>query len=367
MKSKLGIAVLLFVTGVLILSRRPEPQLPSPEPAPVPQLPAAQPKRSASLRLPTPKLSEHKDAKAAAETKARQLLTWLEKGSTNQLSTEVLSQYLAMNQRSVESLLAAFRTTGDKDLLKEALEKYPDDPRVNFTALFNSDTPEERQQRLEALKKADPDNAMANFLAAQEAFKAGNTDLAVQELMAASGKTGWQDYSREFTHSAEEAYRAAGYSEAEAKAMAATGLVLPQLQELRDLGRKVNDLAGLYQQAGDYDSALAARQIGLSLGERFTEPTADNSLLKQLVGIAIQNQILASMNPASPYDNTGRTVQQELEALKQQRDAIRELVQQSGSIFSTLNEQEIASYFDRQKTFGELATIQWLISRQKKP
>ncbi len=366
MKFKFVIAGLVLLVGGLILSRRTQP-LPA-EPAPTPQLEAPQPKRSASLRLPAPQMREHTGGKEAAEAdKKAQLLTWLEEGNTNQLSAEVLSQYLAANQRSAESLLAAFRTTGDKELLKEALEKYPDDPQVNFTALFNSDTPEERRQRLEALKKADPDNAMANFLAAQEAFKAGNTDLAVQELMAASGKTGWQDYSREFTHSAEEAYRAAGYSEAEAKAMAATGLLLPQLQELRDLGRKVNDLAGLYQQAGDLDSALAARQIGLSLGERFTEPTADNSLLKQLVGIAIQNQILASMNPASPYDNTGRTVQQELEALKQQRDAIRELGQQSGSIFATLNEQEIASYFDRQKMFGEMATIQWLISRQKRP
>jgi hypothetical protein len=324
--------------------------------------------RVTSPRLPAPRLRmAAPEVAPVEENKVAQLVEWLKQGGTNQLTAAQLTGYLATNRRNAESLMAAFRTTGDKEFLKEALAKFPHDPQVNFTALFQSATPAERQQRLEALKQAAPDNAMANFLAAHEAFKAGNADLAVQELMAANGKGGWQDYSREFVQSAEEAYRAAGHSDAEAKALAATGLLLPHLQELRDLGRKVNDLAGLYQQAGDLDSAQAARQIGLNLGERFTEASVDNSLLKQLVGIAIQNQILTSLDPASAYDNTGRTVQQELEALKQQRDAIRDLGQQSGSIFGTLSEQDLANYFDRQKAFGEMATIQWLIGRQKQP
>ncbi|MCD6048733.1 MAG: hypothetical protein K0Q55_136 [Verrucomicrobia bacterium] len=319
-------------------------------------------------RLPAPRLrTAPQEAAPTEENKVAQLVEWLEKGGTNRLTTPQLAGYLAANGRNAESLLAAFRTSGDKELLKEALEKFPNDPQVNFTALFHSATPEERQARIEALKQSAPDNAMANYLAAQEAFKAGNTDLAVQELMAASGKGAWQDYSREFIQSAEEAYRAAGHSDAEAKALAATGLLLPHLQELRDLGRKVNDLAGLYQQAGDLDSALAARQIGLNLGQRFEEGTVDNSLLKQLVGIAIQNQMLASMNPASAYDNSGRTVADEVEALKQRRKTILELGQQGGSIFPTLSEQELGIYFDRQKTFGEMATLRWLIGRQGKP
>ena len=75
------------------------------------------------------------------------------------------------NRRSAESLLAAFRATDDPALLREAVEKYPNDPRVNFVAYFafrNESSPEDRRQRPEAFKQSAPDNALANCLSAQD-------------------------------------------------------------------------------------------------------------------------------------------------------------------------------------------------------
>lgn len=335
-------------------------------PLPQPSATAMKSGSKAAPRLPAPRLrGQVKPESPTEESKAAHVIALLENGGTNKLTAEQLAGYLRENQRSAESLLAVFRATEDKAFLEEALAKFPDDPQVNFTALFRSDTPEEKQQRIEALKKAAPDNALANYLAAQEAFKSGNTDLAVKELMAASGKTGWQDYSKEFIQSAEDAYRSGGYSESEAKALASVGLLLPHLQELKNLGQSGTELAKLYQQSGDYDSALALRQATLALGQSFEADSTGGALLKSLVGINIQNMVLRSMDPASIYDDSGRTVKDELAALQERRNALKELGKQVDSVYLTLTEREIISYFDRMKTFGELAATQWLVNRKK--
>jgi hypothetical protein len=76
---------------------------------------------------------------------------------------------LEENRRSAESVLAAFRTTEDQAFLREAVEKYPKDPRVSFAAYFAArnqpdSSPEERRQRLDAFKQSAPDNALADYL-----------------------------------------------------------------------------------------------------------------------------------------------------------------------------------------------------------
>src|SRR5712671_282667 len=97
------------------------------------------------------------------------------------LTLEQIGPYLEANRRSVESLLAASRTTGDRTFLQEAKEKYPNDPRVAFDALIWS-KPEERRQWLDTFKQSAPDNALPNYLSALEHFKSGQTDQAVQDL-----------------------------------------------------------------------------------------------------------------------------------------------------------------------------------------
>ena len=99
------------------------------------------------------------------------------------LRPEQLQSYLEENHRSVGSLLAAFHATDDRTFLREAMEKYPTDPRVDYVAWFRSQSPEERRQWLDAFKQSAPDNAFANHLSARDYFKSGQNDQAVQELL----------------------------------------------------------------------------------------------------------------------------------------------------------------------------------------
>jgi hypothetical protein len=54
-------------------------------------------------------------------------------------------------------------------------------------------------------------------------------------------------------------------------------------------------------------------------------------------------------------------VQSQLDALNQQRDAIKALGAKASEILPTLADQDRTSYFERLKLFGEGAATQWLI------
>jgi hypothetical protein len=299
------------------------------------------------------------------------------------LTPKQLELYLEENRRSAESLLAAFRTTEDQAFLREAVEKYPKDPRVSFAAYFAAcsqpdSSSDERRQRLDAFKQSAPDNALADYLSAREHFNSGQTDQAVQDLMAASGKSGFQDYSGDFVQNAEEAYRAAGYSEAEAKALAACSLPLPQLAQLKRLGQNMVELATLYWQSGDESSAQAALQMGFNLAQQVGEPSGSHYLINELVGVNIESQILGSLEPGSLYDNAGRTVKDRLDELARSREEIQRLGDPSTwmggerrdvlvALWEQMPPQDLISFYDRVKVSGEREALRWALDKLGKP
>ena len=284
------------------------------------------------------------------------------------VTLEQLAPYLEAKQRSAESLLAAFHVTGDPTALREALEKYPGDPRVNFAAAFKGDSPEERRQRLDAFKQSAPDNALANYLSAQDYFRAGQNEQAVQELVAAAAKQDFQCYAGDFLQDLEEGYGAAGCSTAGACVVAAYRLPVEQFAQLRGLGKNLAELATLYQQAGDEASAHTALQMGLTLGRQVGEPSSGKPTCLDLLGIEIERKFLAAMDPASPYDSSGTTVKGQLDELARKRETIKEVIGDGGIwVNQALSEQDQIGFFERMKASGELEALRWARSRQPKP
>jgi len=280
------------------------------------------------------------------------------------LTSAQVEPYLNANRRSAASLLSAFRTTGDQALLQEAMQKYPNDPQVAFEAVLRKDAPPaERRQWLDAFKQSAPENALVNYLSALDHFKAGQTDHAVQDLVAASGKAQFQDYSLDRVQDDEEAYLSAGYPVAEAKAVATSHLLLPQLAQMRDLGRNIIDLANSYQQAGDEASRQAALQMAVNLGQRYSNASAGELLISQLVGVALERMALSAMDPNSLYACGGQTVQNRLDQLAQQRVAVKELSIQADPFWQTMTDQDWISYHSRSATFGEEAAMRWLVNK----
>ena len=319
------------------------------------------------LHLPTPQTAVQV---VPPRDKARttNLITRLSHGEQPpKLTAEQVEPYLAANHRNSASLLAAFRATGDTAFLEEAMQKYPNDPRVNFAAIFKpGSSPEERREWLDNFKQSDPNNSLANYLSAHDYFKSGQTDQALREISAAAAKSGWQDYSLNFVQDAEEAYRAAGYSEADAKTVASMSLLLPHLAELKQTGRDLADAANSYRQSGDTASAQAALQMDIRLGQQMAaSPT--QPLITTLVGFAVERIALGAMDPNAPYDDTGRTVQNRIDDLVQQRQTIRALGQQSDGLLEKMSEQDVVSYFDRLGSLGELDTLRWAVNKYGQP
>src|SRR5207245_11382376 len=204
----------------------------------------AQPKHAREPRLPAPPLQATVSREEPVEELRSTNLYARLKDNSGKLATGQVEPYLKANHRSASSLLAAYRTTGEPALLEEAMQKYPDDPQVAFEAAFKKDSsPEQRRQWIEAFKRSAAENALPNYLSALDYFKAGQADQAVQELIAASGKKQFQDYTLDRMQDDEEAYLEAGYPMAEAKTIPARQLLLPQLRQIKVLSLEMVDLA----------------------------------------------------------------------------------------------------------------------------
>lgn len=321
-------------------------------------------RKTAVPHLPAPPMQATADPTGAVtETLQSTNLYQRLKDKDLKLTAQQLESYLQANGRNATSLLAAYRTSKDPAMLVEAMRNFPDDPQVAFEAALQKDvTPEDRRRWLDTLKKSDSENALPNYLSALDYFKTGQTDQAIKEVLAASNKS-FQDYTSERYETDAEAYMAAGYSVADAKAAAGLQLLLPQLQQVKDLGLNMVELAKSYQQAGDTASAQAALQMAVNLGDRYTVPSPGEPSISQLVGIHLEAVALKTMDPNSAYGDNGETVQDRLNQLQQQRVALEGRSSKVEAILPTMPEQDWISYRDRWLMFGEQNAEQWLIDK----
>ncbi|HSU57557.1 MAG TPA: hypothetical protein VLT36_26180 [Candidatus Dormibacteraeota bacterium] len=364
MKKKLAIVVLggaigAIVLGFLLLEHdRPKP------------LPLANGTELASTTRSEEKVSHRfpphvRPGETPGAKPTTNLLTRIANGEElTPLTPEQVAGYLEANHRSIDSLLGAYRTTRDKALLKEAAEKYPNDPRVALEAAYFGE-PEERWKWLDAFKNSAPDNSLPSYLSAGDYLKAGDKAHALEEMQAAATKSNFQDYFGDFVHNATEAYRAAGCSEAEAKSAAASQALLPYLASLKQLGVGLVDMAQSYGKAGDTASAQTALDMAVKLGAKLNQPDAQ-TLIGMLVGIAVQKNALQAFDPNGPYGPSGQSVQSALDALNQQREEIKALAKPlEDDVLARLPEADLINYRDRQLLFGAQAALEWLKTKYK--
>lgn len=308
---------------------------------------------------------------AANDSPATNLIARLLRGDTPKLTAEQIEPFLQQNHRNAGSLLAAFLATDDRAYLLEAMEKFPNDPRVDLLAYYRGvpgadylrePASEERRKWLDAFQQSDPDNVLPGLLSARDRFKAGQPELALQEFGAALEKPNLQDYLRDSIQNTEEAYRLAGYSEAEAKTFAMNGLRLRHWAEVQRLGADLLSLGHNYRQAGDESSAQAAFQMAAQLAARVDQP-GSLTILPSYIGIMVQRDVLQSMDPTSPYGTGGQTVQDRIDALNQRYSALGGRAKQVREILPTLPDADFVNYMDRTLLLGEEAAQGWLLNK----
>lgn len=357
MHAKVVVLVLpiALIAGLLWLDRG-HPPLPQPVEQPSPQ--------PALAKLPAHFIHDNHPQQAQTRV-TNHFREYVKDNSIPKLTAEQLQGYLQSNHRNAESLLAAMQTSGDKSYLREAMQKYPNDPKVAYAALFFGGmfgdlSPQEARQWADTFKQVAPGNSMADYSSALNYLKSGQTDLALQD-MAAAAKGTWNDYAWQFAQSNEEAYRAAGYSDLDSK-IAGQELLLPDLTQLKQLGVQINTLAQSYQQSGDTAAAQNALQMDIRLGQQLSAVQAQ-PLITTLVGYAVENIALSSMDPSAPFGDTGQTVQDQINQIAQQRNYIKSVVGQNEDLVNEMSDDDIYSFLQRRQSGGEISALQWAAAK----
>jgi hypothetical protein len=278
---------------------------------------------------------------------------------------EKVEGYLRLHNRNSASLLAAFHSDpmGDMSYLYEAATNFPNDPRVQWTVLARNAFPEERRKWLDNFKASSPSNSLANYLSVQDYFKNNQPDAAAKELFAASAKPQFSDYSMETILDGEDLGRFSGSSslETHVNSMAAMASdLLPELANFKGVATGIKDLQQQYLNSGDAASVQNLAQTGVALAERLNGGDSGKFIINQLVGMASETMVLQALDQNLPYDFLGgETPAQRLAELKQQKASIRDFTKNQNLVL-TLNETDMANYWERVKVYGEAEAMRWL-------
>jgi hypothetical protein len=207
---------------------------------------------------------------------------------------------------------------------------------------------------IESFKRADPDNGIANCLAARALFDLGKDEEAISELLKFSGKP-IQDFTITSCQNVEEAYLTAGLSPAEAKIAALYGATKPALiQMAAPVLNKLDEMGRIYTKAGNTAELQALRDIQSEIGRSLQE---SGTIADSSVGLIFETNALKAINSPEAIAR--------LEQLNQRKIAMNEAASRIDQLqnFSDIPESEWILYFDRVKLFGEQAANEWMIGR----
>jgi len=254
----------------------------------------------------------------------------------------------------------------DEAYLREAAEKHPSNPLVQFTLLYKNLFPEQRRQWLDRFMESSPDNALPAYLSAREHLKAGDTAGALRDLREAAKRARYNDYSLETMLEVEQLCMHSGSSVLQAKVDAMVTVPMPQLVQFKQLTQEMINLREQYLTAGDPASARAMEQTILGLADHLTTGEGSRFLIGQLVGVAIERQLLERLPSGIISDVLGMTPAQRAEQLSAWRTALKGSVPDLEVLLNQASEAEAISYFDRLKNVGELEAMIWWHSRRGK-
>jgi len=309
---------------------------------------------------------------APAQLEAATAKSFLERLNDGEMSITMLSRgqaedFIAINKSSPQSLLAAFRVTHDLEYLRRAATDYPNDPSVLLRAVAHDAFPESRRKLLEQFKQADPDNALARYLSANQHRKDNDAESAFKELAQASQMPGFQDYVTDHIQSLEEIYLSAGRTAAESKALAIHAVELPHLEPLSELSKNIAELVGRARSDGNSAAVESLGRMGMALAGSLNSVQDGGNLLGQVIAVKMEQRIVGQLDPSQPYPFLTGSASDRLVALNNREQAIRLDSQFIGQWIPQASEQEQVSYFDRVKLYGESAAIEWLKNRSLAP
>lgn len=281
-------------------------------------------------------------------------------GEVPRIPEKVVQRWIAAGRTNAADLLAIRQVSGDQKFLLQALSNFPGDPRVLVAATALKDDPGSARARLDQLKRSAPNNSLADYLSAQNHLKNGRPEAALADLVAAAGKTGFDDYSLDANLGAEELYLAAGFSPGEAKAFGTANTLYPHLWPLKDMAGQLAEMEGQHVAAGEVDSAARLAQYGVQLARQLTESGGGKPLIADLTAISILGLTLKPLPPDQRFDFLNGTPAEMLAQQLQLRATLTENSNYLTDWMRAAKESEVVAYFDRWKLYGEAEALRWM-------
>ena len=277
-----------------------------------------------------------------------------------------VEEWLVLHHRAADSLLAAFHVLDDTNYLKEAATNFPDNPQVELTVLTRNVFPDDRRKWLDLYKASSPSNSLANYLSAQTYFQNGQSDAAVKDLIAATGKPDFENYTLESQLNTEELGLFCGESALKSVETAmASSAGDAALATLKQLAAQMTDLQKQELNVGDNNSAENLAQMGMILGDQLNSGANGNYLINQLAGLAIQSTMLNQLNSNTGYDFLdGATPAQRLRDIKLQEFELNQLVKHFDALKPALTDAEKVSCYERTRIYGEVPALQWALQQR---
>lgn len=273
----------------------------------------------------------------------------------NQLEVEA---FLKDQGRTSMNLLAAARLLNDVSYVREAAKADPKEPAVQLELVLRGESAEEKAAALAAFREAAPGNSLGDYLAAHQAFAAGDLGAAGNALAQSLDNPLYTHYTQQIIAGSEQAYLHAGY-EAGPAAAAAIFSLDTHVAPIMEVSRNLKQLQDEFIRSADFDSAEPTVVIGLTLGQRIQDQ--GSYLIDQLVGVVIEKQFLQQLDPLTMAGPGGQTAGERLEALDAKTLEIRTLSAAFTERFAAADEATQAQYLARMKSEGEFAAMRWLV------
>jgi hypothetical protein len=281
----------------------------------------------------------------------------------SELSREQIEAYLRQNRRSAESLMAAYRMSRDQSYLREAATNFPGVPAIQFAVIADKAFPGEQRQWIDAFKASSPDNALAWYFSALDYFNSKQPDQAALELAEASRRQSFNTYAAQSSQAVEEMCESAGWPPLAAKACAPSSESLSYLTSIKSLASQMNQAQQQDVARGDATSANSMSSMGMVLGNDLLA----GGPIEQLVGIAVEKNVLGQLDPATSYDFLNGSTDESLAELARRKLAIRDGLNAKEAALPTLNETDLNAFFERKKLYGEMNAVLWLQSKNAQP
>ena len=275
----------------------------------------------------------------------------------NQLEVEA---FLKNQGRTTANLLAASRLLNDLSFAREAAKLDPKDPAAQLELALRGETPEERSAAVAAFRSAAPDNSLGDYLAAHQAFAAGDAGAAGAALIQSLDNPLYTDYTQKIVAGSEQAFLDAGYEPSAAAGAAMFSLTIGQVQTVMNVSENLKQLQDEFIRSADFDAAEPTVIIGLTLGQRIQDQGP--YLIDQVVGIAIERKFLQQLDPLTLAGPGGQSAGERLEALDARVLEFRTLGPAFTEKFAAADDATQSQYIAKLKAEGELAAMRWLVN-----